>query len=61
MKTHVSEYEGTHSQMNNKNNSLQLSSEISKLSDNGYTLYACESGQARMQHFEQQQHFGYNC
>ena len=61
MKVHESEYGATHSQKNNMNNSEQFSSEISKLSDNGYILYACQSAQARFQHFEQQQHFGYNC
>ena len=60
MEMHVSQYGATHSQTNIKNNSSILSSEISKLSDNGYILYACESAQARMQHFEQQKHFGYN-
>ena len=64
MKTHVSEYGATHSQKNKKNNGLQLNNEIKKLTNNGYILFACESGQARMTYFEQQQQqksFSYNC
>ena len=61
MKVHMLEYEATHSQTNTKNNRGQLNAEISKLSDNGYTLYACELAEARRQHLEQQQHFAYNC
>ena len=63
MKTHVSEYGATHSQKNNKNNGLQLNNEIRKLTNNGYILFACESGQAQMTYFEQQQQksFSYNC
>ena len=61
MKVHMLEYEATHSQTNTKNKRGQLNAEISKLSDNGYTLYACELAEARKQHLEQQQHFAYNC
>ena len=60
MKVHMLEYEATHSEKNTKNNRRQINSEISKLSEHGYTLFACELAEAHRQHLEQQQHFAYN-